>query len=171
MPLFDQDLENSQPILDAVKTLHERFNAADGVIVASPEYNGHVSPYLKNTFDWISRLSRLEARYAGVNPFRDKPVLLSSASTGWTGGVLGLQSARSILAYLGHLVVADQICVSNADYWVRGDTYQFEPIFSAYIDRALKDFLSLVIRLQTTRPDVAAVIDEHILTAEGRQYA
>ena len=107
LPLFNQDLEQSEPIRNAVMDVHKRFNSADGMIVASPEYNGHASPYLKNTLDWVSRLARIDEHYANINPFRNKPLLLSSASPGWTGGVLGLKDARSIFTYLGYLVVGD----------------------------------------------------------------
>jgi chromate reductase len=155
LPLFNQDLEKSPTTLDALKALHRRFNMADGVIVASPEYNGHISPYLKNTVDWISRLERIDSHYVGRSPFRDRPLLLSSASTGWTGGILGLQDARAIFAYLGHLVVADQICVADADQWLRGGSFQFEPSFAAHIDRVLKNFVALVTRLQATGPKLA----------------
>ena len=146
-PLFNQDLEQSEPILSAVMDVHRRFNDADGMIVASPEYNGHTSPYLKNTLDWVSRLPRINASYANINPFRHKPLLLASASTGWTGGVLGLKDARSLFTYLGNLVVSDQICVSDADRWVQGDSYQFEPAFAAQIDRIMTDFIALAVRL------------------------
>lgn len=144
LPIFDQDLEGAAPVLDRVIALHERFKAADGIIVASPEYNGHVSPYLKNTIDWVSRLARIDARYATDNPFRLKPLLLASASTGWTGGVLGLQNARAIFSYLGCLVSAEQICVSNADHWVSEGEFRFEPPFADYIERTLATFISLV---------------------------
>src|ERR1035437_8308942 len=55
LPLFNQDLEQSEPVLSEVIALQARFKAADGFVVASPEYNGHLSPYLKNTLDWVSR--------------------------------------------------------------------------------------------------------------------
>ncbi len=153
LPLFNQDLEQSEPIVKSVMDVHQRFNRADGIIVASPEYNGHVSPYLKNTVDWVSRMARIDTRYAVINPFRNKPLLLSSASTGWTGGILGLKDARSIFTYLGNLVVADQICVSDADQWVQNDSYKFAPDFSAHIERVVSEFVSLVERLGGNKSD------------------
>jgi chromate reductase, NAD(P)H dehydrogenase (quinone) len=151
LPLFDQDLEQSDAVRAEVIGLHERFSAADGLIVASPEYNGHVSVYLKNTVDWVSRLSRIEARYAESNPFQGRPVLLASASTGWTGGILGLQNARSILSYLGCLVAADQICVSDAEQWVTGNDYQFEDRLAEHIRNVLARFVALVGSLRSAR--------------------
>ena len=148
LPLFNQDLEQDPGVLARVRALHRRIAAADGLIVASPEYNGHVSPYVKNTLDWISRLQRIDPETAGLNPFRDKPLLLASASTGWTGGVLGLQNARSILGYLGAFVVGEQICVCDADAWCQGDAFVFEPAFAVHIDRVLAEFVLRVDRLR-----------------------
>lgn len=148
LPLFNQDLEQTESVVSEVIALSDRFSCADGIIVASPEYNGHVSPYLKNTVDWVSRLSRIDKKYAGRNPFRDKPLLLTSASTGWTGGILGLQDARSIFAYLGCLVVQDQICLSHADSLVVDGKYQFSPRFSGYVSNTIDHFFELVRRCQ-----------------------
>ena len=144
LPLFNQDLERDPEILKHVTQLHDRFWAADGIIVSSPEYNGHVSPYLKNTIDWVSRLARIDPRYAALNPFQDKPLLLESASTGWTGGVLGLRDARTLFSYLGCLVSADQICVSDAARWAEDGRFRFEPGFAAYIEQALTNFIRIV---------------------------
>jgi len=151
LPIFNQDLEREPEILKKVIALHQRFMAADGVIVASPEYNGHVSAYMKNTVDWISRLPRIDPRFASVNPFRDKPLLLTSASTGWTGGVLGLRDARSLFAYVGYLVAADQICVSDADHWISGDGYAFNPDFGDFVARTIANFVALSLRHKAGR--------------------
>lgn len=146
LPLFNQDLEHDPEVRHEVRDLHDRFARADGIIVASPEYNGHVSPYLKNTIDWVSRLAHIDPSFAGHNPFQDKPLLLTSASTGWTGGLLGLQAARSIFVYLGALVVPAQICLSHAEQLLVGDRYEFDPFFADYIARTVDQFVSLVWR-------------------------
>jgi NAD(P)H-dependent FMN reductase len=155
LPLFNQDLEQSEFVLPKVIALQARFRAANGLVVASPEYNGHISPYLKNTLDWISRLPRIDPRYAAGDPFRAKPVMLASASTGWTGGLLGLQSARSVFSYLGCMVVADQICVSDAERWLVDDHFRFDEAFAEHIRHTLASFLRLVghLRLGTALGD------------------
>lgn len=154
LPLFNQDLESEPAVHERVVALHRRFKAAAGLIVVSPEYNGHVSPYLKNTVDWVSRLPRIDPRYAADNPFRGKPLLLASASTGWAGGLLGLKDARSVFGYLGALVVPDQICVSDAEQWADGEDFRFDPAFADHIDGVLRAFCALAGRL--ARPAAAA---------------
>jgi chromate reductase, NAD(P)H dehydrogenase (quinone) len=151
LPLFNQDLEQSESVLSEVIALQTRFQAANGLVVASPEYNGHMSPYLKNTLDWISRLPRIDPRYSAGDPFRGKPVLLTSASTGWTGGLLGLQSARSVFSYLGCIVAADQICISDAEQWVVNDRFRFEEAFAEHIRSTLASFLRLAAQLRPAR--------------------
>lgn len=146
LPLFNQDMEGIPAVSQEVRTLHDRFARADGIIVASPEYNGHVSPYLKNTIDWVSRLAHIDPHVADPHPFRNKPLLLSSASTGWTGGVLGLQAARSIFAYLGSVVAPAQICLAHAEQALVEDRYEFDPFFADSIARTVEDFVSLVWR-------------------------
>lgn len=151
LPLFDQDLEHSEAMLAKVMALHQRFESADGIIVASPEYNGHVSSYLKNTVDWVSRLPRIDARYAARNAFHGRPLLLASASTGWTGGILGLQNARSVFSYLGCTVVADQICVSGAEQSIVDDQFHFHDGFADHINTVLTRFIALVGSLRVAR--------------------
>lgn len=152
LPLYNQDLEADPSIVARVIAVHARFAAADGLIVASPEYNGHVSPYLKNTVDWISRLPRIDARFAAASAFRGKPVMLTCASTGWSGGVLGLQDARTIFSYLGCVVSPEQVCVSDADHWCASGAYVFEPPFADFIETALGGFVSLVDSLRVKHP-------------------
>ncbi len=142
LPIYNQDLEGNASIVDALVPLGARFAAADGLVVCSPEYNAHVSPYLKNTVDWLSRIPRLAP--SEPYPFSMKPLLLASASTGWTGGVLGLQDARKIFSYLGCLVHPGQICVSSADHWAQGDSYRFSEEFAAHVRNMMESFLSLV---------------------------
>ena len=152
LPIFNQDLEASPAIFSHVQAVHARFSAAHGIIAASPEYNGHVSPYLKNTVDWVSRLPRIDAHCQERDAFRAKPLLLASASTGWSGGLLGLRDARTLFSYLGCLVGADQICVSDAAHWAATGAFVFEPGFSTFIEQTVIRFLTLVECLAAESP-------------------
>src|SRR3954465_816710 len=54
VPLYDADVDaQGQPV--AVEQLKERIAAADGLLLATPEYNYSVPGVLKNTIDWLSR--------------------------------------------------------------------------------------------------------------------
>ncbi len=55
MPIYDGDLEQENGVPESAVKLGKLISEHDGVIVVSPEYNGSISPLLKNTLDWMSR--------------------------------------------------------------------------------------------------------------------
>jgi len=112
LPLFNQDLENDPAVRAQVAELHQAFVACDGIVVASPEYNGQLTPYLKNMIDWVSRLAYIDSSFD--NPFVDKPVLLCSVSTGNSGGSVGIPFARALFGYVGGIVFGETLCVPFA---------------------------------------------------------
>jgi chromate reductase, NAD(P)H dehydrogenase (quinone) len=140
LPLFNQDLEVDPSVIERVSMLHQRFEASQGMIVASPEYNGQPTPFLKNIIDWVSRLSYIDNSFD--NPFLNRPTLLCSASTGWSGGAVAIPYARALFGYVGCLVIGETICIPNAHQTWSEDGYQFDPFFDTYIydvtDRALQ---------------------------------
>ena len=132
LPLFDQDLEAQPEPLRNVLHLHAQVSRCDAIVLASPEYNGQVTPYLKNTVDWMSRLPYLDATLA--NPFLDRPVLLCSASPSWRGGAGGLAHARALFAYVGAMVMGDTVSVPFADQCASDWGFVWDP---AVQERAL----------------------------------
>jgi chromate reductase, NAD(P)H dehydrogenase (quinone) len=76
IPLFDGDVETAKGKPDAVTDLDQRIRAADGVIIATPEYNFSIPGVLKNATDWLSR---------GGSPFRWKRVGVIGAADGPLG--------------------------------------------------------------------------------------
>jgi chromate reductase len=91
LPLFSQDLEASPPA--AVTRLKREIEAADGVLIFTPEYNRSVPGVLKNAIDWASRPY-------GKNSFDGKPAAALGTSQGAVGTAAAQQHLRSILAYL-----------------------------------------------------------------------
>ncbi len=73
IPLYDGDVEEAQGKPQSVKDLDARIRAADGVIIATPEYNFSIPGVLKNATDWLSR---------GGQPFRWKRMGLVGAGAG-----------------------------------------------------------------------------------------
>jgi len=143
-PLFNQDLENNPEVLANIDHIFQRFLNADGLIVVSPEYNGSVSPYLKNTVDWISRLPRVLAGPEHPNPFYHKPMLLACATAGASNGLLGMQSARNLFAYLGGWVLPEQIALPYAQEAWADDGSLNDPYVSDYIQQTLDRFGTVV---------------------------
>lgn len=54
IPLYNGDLDTDTPPV-AVTELRAAIGAADGLIIATPEYNYSVPGVLKNALDWASR--------------------------------------------------------------------------------------------------------------------
>ena len=85
---------------------------APGFLIASPEYNGFVTPLLKNVLDWASR--SLSHDEKPLIAFRGKVAALVSASPGNLGGLRSLAALRVLLGNLGVLVTPSQHAVSGA---------------------------------------------------------
>lgn len=135
LPLFDQDHEHDADLFAHVSALHARIAASDGVLVASPEYNGQPPAYLKNLVDWVSRLGYIDGHSA--SPFCDRPVLLCSASTGWSGGAVAMPHARALFGYVGALVIGDTVPIPHADQAWQDDTgFAFHPHYEERLDAA-----------------------------------
>jgi chromate reductase, NAD(P)H dehydrogenase (quinone) len=147
-PVYNEDLENSRELVEQVGTVYERFMRADGIIIASPEYNGHVSSYLKNTIDWLSRMQAIHERYQGKNAFYCKPVLLTAASTGAQGGLRGIQSAKPLFDYLGCFVFPGEICVGFAEQRFPEEHDNIDPPLAQYLARKTDAFLSAVRKMK-----------------------
>jgi chromate reductase, NAD(P)H dehydrogenase (quinone) len=55
LPLFDQDIVDRDGFPQAAVGLKDALRAADGLLIATPEYNWSVPGFLKNAIDWASR--------------------------------------------------------------------------------------------------------------------
>lgn len=91
LPHYDADVQ-AEGWPKAVTTMADAIRAADGLIIISPEYNYSVPGVLKNAIDWLSRLPE--------QPFKQKPVLIQSASPGALGGARMQYQLRQSLVFL-----------------------------------------------------------------------
>jgi chromate reductase len=64
IPLYDADVD-AQGTPAPVAALKEKIAAADGLLLASPEYNYSVPGVLKNAIDWLSRPAKDISRVFG----------------------------------------------------------------------------------------------------------
>lgn len=140
-PLFNQDFEHRPELQSDILKTHHKIDQADGLIIASPEFNGMVTPFLKNAVDWLSRLAYIREDIS--NPFLDKPILLSAASTGGSGGAMGLLSARNLFSYVGACVFGQTLTLPWAQQHWTELGYFLEEEHLRYVDDALKRYIGL----------------------------
>ena len=106
LPLFNQDVFDAG-LPEPVKRFRAAVAAADGVLIASPEYNFSVSAALKNAIDWASRPPN--------QVFQDKPIAIFSASAGPMGGARVQYDLRRILGQLwGHVLPRPEVFIGLA---------------------------------------------------------
>jgi NAD(P)H-dependent FMN reductase len=112
MPLFDQDLEAEQGMPEPARAFKRLLIQHDGFLISSPEYNGLVSPLLKNALDWASRAeAENEPPYAA---YKSKVAAVMAASPGALGGLRGLVHLRQLLANLQVTVLPGQQTLGQA---------------------------------------------------------
>lgn len=100
VPLFNEDREHDEPGGPAgVRALRAAVASADGLLIATPEYNQAVPGVLKNALDWLSR----EGPAGEV--LAEKPAAVLGASSGPWGTRLAQASVRHILHTCGALVM------------------------------------------------------------------
>ncbi len=106
MPLYNGDLEQEQGIPKNAKVLETILKKYDGIVIASPEYNGAFTPLLKNTIDWVTRVN--------YSAFANKTIGLMSATPGKGGGIRGLKLLRLWLENMRVTVVKEQFSLPQA---------------------------------------------------------
>jgi chromate reductase len=55
LPLFNQDVMERDGLPSGVAELKDALRTADGLLIATPEYNWGIPGFLKNAIDWASR--------------------------------------------------------------------------------------------------------------------
>src|SRR5689334_22880211 len=95
IPLYDGDVEASTGIPAAVRELGEAIANAQGLLLATPEYNNSLPGPFKNAIDWLSRIDD-EAKPI----FAGKPVAVIGASPGGFGTLLSQDAWLSVLRTL-----------------------------------------------------------------------
>src|ERR1700712_855749 len=108
LPLFNQDIVERDGAPPGVAELKDALGAADGLLLATPEYNWGIPGFLKNAIDWASRPTADIPRVFG-----DLPVAVIGA--GGAGGTRVAQSAwMAVFRYLtmrpwsGHALYVDR---------------------------------------------------------------
>lgn len=106
LPIYDGDVE-AAGFPEAVVKLKERLARAQGLLIATPEYNGSIPGGLKNAIDWASR--------PPGNPFKDKVVQVMGVTPGPAGTLYAQNHLRQSLVNLGAWTVPGYVAIRFAD--------------------------------------------------------
>lgn len=106
VPPFNEDWE-ADPAPLPVAQLRQLIADADGLLIATPEYNGSIPGQLKNGLDWASRPHRNSA-------LQDKPAAVISASPRATGAARAAAELRTVLTAAGASVIGTGFAVPRA---------------------------------------------------------
>jgi chromate reductase len=93
LPPYDGDVEAAGDP-EPVAAFKDAIRAADGLLIATPEYNRGVPGVLKNAIDWASRPPF-------SSPLAGKPVAIMGASTGLGGTAKAQEQLRAALEFPG----------------------------------------------------------------------
>ena len=107
MPIYDGDWEEAHGTPIAAQELHAEITAHDAVLMVSPEYNGCMPALLKNTIDWLTRLSDMDA-------FRRPVWSIGSCTPGAMSGIQVMRQMQFVLNRLGAELVPIQLGIGQA---------------------------------------------------------
>lgn len=111
IPLFNAD-EEAMGDPEPVSRLKQEIAAADGVLIATPEYNYSVPGVLKNALDWASRPARQSSLH-------QKPIAMMGA-----GGMLGTVRAQMHLRDI--LLHSDARVLTKPELYVSRGAEKFD---------------------------------------------
>lgn len=113
LPIYDGDLEAAEGPPERARAFKALLGEYEGVFIASPEYNASITPLLKNTLDWVSRV-RAKGE-SGLEVFQSRVFAIGGASPGYYGGMRSLLQLRQVLAVgMGAPVIPQQIALPRA---------------------------------------------------------
>jgi len=127
IPLYNGDVEAAGAPPSVVQ-LRDAIRQADGLLIATPEYNHGVPGVLKNTIDWLSRPPRDSA-------LNGKVAALMGASPGITGTARAQSQLRQAFVFTNtYSLLQPEILVGRAHEKFDAD--------GRLVDKATRDFLA-----------------------------
>ncbi len=147
IPAYDQDLDGHNP--PSVLALREAIDAADAILIATPEYNHSIPGVLKNALDWASRP-------AGKSALNGKPAAAIGASTGMFGAVWAQAETRKVLGALGGRVIETELPVARADKQLVDGHLELEPQQAGLLEELLAELIASAEEAEEARQEPIA---------------
>jgi NAD(P)H-dependent FMN reductase len=151
MPIFDHD-DYAKGFNENAARFQEVLSEHDGLLIASPEYNGSIPGGMKNAIDWASRPSPKHEK--SVEVFKGKTAAIMSTSPGSFGGIRCLAHLRGILSIMFVNVLPVEIAVTFVNDKFEGDSAEMT---DERMKKILEDLgASLVKMLEKTKGEITA---------------
>jgi chromate reductase, NAD(P)H dehydrogenase (quinone) len=152
MPVYNPDDHERYGYHEKAFEFQKLLTLHEGLLIASPEYNGSLPAALKNVFEWATRQNNT---YKKSDVFNAKVAAILSASPGALGGVRALGHLRGVLTSVGITVLPAEVSVSFVNDKFAGDSLEMT-------DERLKTMLenlgaALVDMLKKTHSEINVV--------------
>jgi chromate reductase, NAD(P)H dehydrogenase (quinone) len=144
IPMYNQDVFDAG-IPAPAKRFYDEIAAADGVLIATPEYNFSLPAVLKNAIDWVSKMPN--------QPFSNKPIAVFSASQGPLGGARVQYDVRKILVQLWGLVLPrPEVFIGAAQTKFDKDGRLTDEATKKFLADLVTGFKTWIERMRAARP-------------------
>ncbi len=138
LPLYNQDLEADLP--PSVSRMKAQLEAADGILIVTPEHSRSIPAALKNAIDWA-------ARPWGKSSWPGKAAAVIGATPGAIGTSIAQLHLRQILGAQGVLVMGGEAYITFKPDLIAADHTVSDASTRKFLSDFVASFVSLVSRL------------------------
>jgi len=136
LPIMEERLGRIEPPPPGVPELGAKIQAADALIIVSPEYNHGYPGVLKNALDYF---------YA---QYKRTPTAIVTVSNGGHGGVNAWAQLVTVLTHMGAIVLPVTVAVSHVDKSFSPEGEALEPAYIKRTDGMIAELAWLAGRLK-----------------------
>jgi chromate reductase, NAD(P)H dehydrogenase (quinone) len=147
LPIYDADWEAEYGLPKGAQALKALLADSQGLLIATPEYNGGYTALLKNALDWMSRPNGFPS---------GKVAALVSASPGLLGGVKSQLSLQIVLNKLGSHVIPESFALGAAHQFFDAEGSLKDANVESAVRRVGAALAEMVIRIGTCDPSSLA---------------
>jgi len=145
IPLYNGDIEDAG-VPPGVEQLRDAIRKADGLLIATPEYNHGVPGVLKNTIDWLSRPPRDSA-------LNGKVAAVMGASPGMTGTARGQSQLRQAFVFTNtYALLQPEVLIGRAHEKFDADGRLVHQATRDFLATFLQRFADFIARFTSVSP-------------------
>lgn len=144
---YDED-DDRGPGPAGARRLRVAIEAADAILIATPEYNSSIPGALKNALDWASRPK-------GKNALWGKPAAVVGASTGMFGAVWSQAEVRKVLGASGARIIDEELPIGHAQDAFTADGRLEDPELRIRYEQIVDQLIALTEQVATPQPIAA----------------